>query len=266
MRTIAFVNQKGGVAKTSTCFHLAAPLADAGLRVLLVDNDPQSSLTQGFLGPAAAGKIDPAATVAALYEPDAEPDPAAVLLPVLPGVSLLPGAVGVDLHNTPDRSLWPDREWNMRRFLGEAASNHDICLIDCPPNLLLCSWAALLASDAAVVPLQAEDFGSQGLAPVARAVADAARRNPGLRLGGYLLTMYDKRLAVHQTYEGMLRERYGDLVLRSAIPRAKDFVEAVASRKPVGRYKPKSAAAKAVKALADEIVAAAEQGGREVAA
>ena len=256
MKTITFLNQKGGCGKTSSVFHLSGVLAAMGLRVLLVDNDPQASLTQGFLGPAAMESLDPAVTVAAVYEGD--PEPSGLVMPAGPaGVWLAPGSPFATEANMRPRDHWGDDQWALRAFTEALHNDFDLCLIDCPPNLHLCSWAALLAADAVVVPLQPEDFGSQGLKPVGASVDAARRANPGLHLAGYLLTMTDKRLAVHATYEAMLRERYGLLVFTNPVPRAKDFVEAVGARAPVNLYKPKSAATRAVKAVADELLARA---------
>src|SRR5262249_30292235 len=115
---------------------------------------------------------------------------------------------------------------------------------------------AMTASTHVVVPLQPEDFGSQGLAPVQEAIAAVqAGPNPALVLAGYLLTMVDKRLTVHATYEAMLRELYGNAVFQAVIPPAKDFVEAVAERQPVAYYKAKSPATRAVQDVADELLA-----------
>jgi chromosome partitioning protein len=127
-------------------------------------------------------------------------------------------------------------------------------LIDCPPNLQLCSWAALLASDFVVVPVIPEDFSSQGLIYVQQAI-DAAMMhgNPRLRLLGYMLTMYNRQLGIHKAYEKLLREQYGNLVLETVFPLATAFKEAVSRRHPIAVDKPKSAATDAVKALAEEI-------------
>ena len=261
-RVIALLNQKGGVGKTSTAYHLAGTWAKAGLAVLLVDNDPQASLTQGFWGPQAMREIEAAASVAALFDLDQSPIPEALIRPTgFPGVSIVPGSRHLtDANMRPPRD-WTETQFGLRDFLDEVREGYDLIVIDCPPNLHLCSWAALVASDYLVVPLQAEDFGSQGLAPVQEAIASVqSGPNPGLRLAGYLLTMFDKRLTVHLTYEAMLREMYGAEVFVASIPRAKDFVEAVAGRVPVSHYKPKSAAAKAVIAVADELIARLEHG------
>ena len=258
--TIALLNQKGGVGKTSTAYHLAGTWARSGRSVLLIDNDPQASLTQGFWGPQATREAEAHASVAALFDPTQSPIPEGLIRPTgFPGVAIVPGSRHLTEANMRPPSEWAETESGMRDFLDEAKAGFDLILIDCPPNLHLCSWAALVASDYLVTPLQAEDFGSQGLAPVQEAVA-AVRSgpNPGLALAGYLLTMFDKRLTVHLAYESMLREMYGDAVFAASIPRAKDFIEAVAGRQPISHYKPRSAAAKAVAAVADELVSRVE--------
>jgi chromosome partitioning protein len=149
---------------------------------------------------------------------------------------------------------WAEAETGVRDFLDEARDTFDLCLIDCPPNLHLCSWAALVASDFLIVPLSPEDYGAQGIIDVQESVALVqAGPNPALRLLGYLITMHDKRLGIHIAYETLLRELYGPAVFTTPFPLAKDFKEAVASRLPISHYKPKSAAAKAAVAVASEL-------------
>jgi chromosome partitioning protein len=254
--TITFLNQKGGVGKTSSCFHLSAALAKLGWRVLLIDNDPQASLTQGFFGPDATRALPPDQTIAAVYEPTAAPLPEALIRPTgLAGVALIAGSESATTFNKLPDAAWPERQGGLRSLLADLADDYDLVLIDCPPNLHLCSWAALVASHWIVIPVQAEDFGSQGLGPVLRAIQAVQRGdNPRLAVAGFLLTMFDRRLAVHLTYEAMLRQLYGDRVFTAAIPRAKDFVEAVAARTPVGAYKPRTAAAKAMGDVASELL------------
>jgi chromosome partitioning protein len=255
-RTIAFLNKKGGVGKTSTCHHLAGTLARQGRRVLLLDADPQASLTQGFWGPEAMRAIPGESSVAALFDPDFEPIPAALIRPSgLEGIDLVPGSEALTPYNHPDTGRWARHQGGMRDFLAEAREGYDLTLIDCPPNLHLCSWAALVAADAVVVPLQAEDYGAQGIASVQEAVAAVrTHANPSLHLLGYLITMFDKRLGIHTMYEATLRQLYGSEVFTSSFPLAKDYKEAVAARMPISHYKPKSAAAKAAAAVAAELL------------
>ena len=128
---------------------------------------------------------------------------------------------------------------------------------------LALGWASLVASDALVVPLQPEDFGAQGIADVKESIDRVvAGPNPDLKLLGYLITMSNSRLAVHKGFEQMLRSIYGAAVLKTTIPISTDFKEAIVQRKPVAMYKPRGAAAKVLKALADELFGRlAGQGG-----
>lgn len=255
MPVVSLLNQKGGVGKTSTCYHLAGTLARAGRRVLLVDCDPQSSLTQGFLGPAATRALDPAATIAAVLAGDAPPAELVIRSTVDPGISLVPGSRTAADCNVPrpHEADWPVQV-SLRAFLDDVRDLYDLVLVDCPPNLHLCSWAALVASDALIVPLQPEDFGAQGIADVQESVARVlSGPNPALRLLGYLVTMVSSRRAIHQLYEARLRDLYGPEVFAARVPESIDFVEAIAQRKPVAKYKPRGAAAKAMAALAEEI-------------
>jgi chromosome partitioning protein len=253
--TIAMLNQKGGVGKTSTCHHLSGTLAKAGKRILLIDADPQASLTQGIWGPDKTRNMLRERTVAALFDDALDPDPNAVIAPTqFPGIHLLPGSDYLTVFNLPEPERDP-RQGAIRDLVGEVRNNYDVILIDCPPNLQLCSWAALMACDGLVVPLQAEDYGAQGIAKIQQAVAMAkAGPNPHMRLLGYLITMFNKSLAIHVAYAENLRSLYGDQVFATVVPLAKDYKEAVAGRLPVAEYKPRSAAAKAISTLADELL------------
>src|SRR5512135_710621 len=256
MITITFLNQKGGVGKTSSCFHLAGTIAKGGRRVLLIDNDPQASLTQGFLGPDTTRAIAPEVTVAALFEPGADPAPESLIMPTsVEGIALVPGSIALSHFNKSPGEVWTDSQDGIRSFAEAIGADFDLALVDCPPNLHFCSWAALVASDHVVVPLQAEDFGSQGLNPVQASIAAVrAVANPGLHLLGYLITMFSPRTAIHKAYEAMLRQTYGLDVFATMVPVAVDYKEAISQRRPVAQYKPKGAADKMIKALAEEIM------------
>jgi chromosome partitioning protein len=251
------LNQKGGVGKTSTCHHLAGTLAKGGRRVLLIDNDPQASLSQGFWGPVATRQIDPAETIAALYAGD-RPFPELVIKPTgIAGIDLVPGSRHATDFNVPRPfEAAGEVQGCLRSFLADVADRYDLVMIDCPPNLHLCSWAALVASDFLIVPLQPEDYGAQGIIDVQESVAMVqAGPNPDLALLGFLLTMANPRKTIHQLYEERLRALYGDAVFVARVPEAVDYVEAIARRLPVAAYKPRSAAAKAIGALAEELEA-----------
>ncbi len=257
MPVITLLNQKGGVGKTSTTHHLAGTLAASGRRVLLLDNDPQASLSQGFWGPVATAGLDPASTIAALYA-GLDPFPEQVIRPTgVPGIDIIPGSKAATDHNVPrPQDTPPESQGCIRSFLADVAGGYDLVLIDCPPNLHLCSWAALVASDHLIVPLQPEDYGAQGLGPVQESVDLVAEGpNPGLHLMGFLLTMHNARLTIHRLYEKLLREQYGAAVFNTSVPYAVDFKEAIAQRKTITQYKPRGASARALAALADEVLA-----------
>ena len=270
MAVITMLNQKGGVGKTSTCHHLAGTLAAAGRRVLLVDNDPQASLTQGFWGPGATRQIDPSETIAAVYRGD-EPFPGVVVKPTgVGGIDLVPGCKKATQYNVPEpQESTAESQGCLREFLSEIHGGYDFVFIDCPPNLHLCSWAALVASDYLIVPLKPEDYGAQGIIDVNESVSMVLDGpNPSLRMLGYLLTLMAPRKSVHQLYEGQLRALYGPLVFDTRITELADYVEALNRRLPVAQHKPKGAAAKVMKALADELttrLAAVHNAPREAA-
>jgi chromosome partitioning protein len=250
----SFLNRKGGVGKTSSVFHLAGAYALSGRKVLLCDLDPQASLSQGFFGPAYVESLPKAATVAALFDDALDPRPEEIFHRTpFENIWIVPSSNELTDYNTP-RPEESDSQDALREFLTEAREAVDVVLVDCPPNLQLCSWAALLASDFVVVPVIPEDFSSQGLIYVQQAI-DAAmtNRNSRLRLLGYILTMYNRQLGIHKAYEKLLREQYSDLVLVNAFPLATAFKEAVSRRHPIGIDKPKSAAAESVTAIAGEL-------------
>ena len=256
-RTVAFLNRKGGVGKTSTVHHLGGTLARRGFKVLVVDVDPQASLTQGLLGPEVAEDLDPAGTIAAIFDESGVAAPLDLVRPTaFANLSLLAGHEAAERFNEPEPWSTGLRQMVLRDALQEASRGQDLVLIDCPPHVQLWAWSALVAADAVCIPVQPEDYGAQGLKAIRRTIARVrSEANAGLTLLGYLVSMYNKSLSVHVTYEGYLRELHGDDVFAAVIPQIKDYKEAVTYRKPIVEYKPKSAAAKATAALADEFLA-----------
>jgi chromosome partitioning protein len=252
--SIVLLNQKGGVGKTSTCHHLAGTLAKDGRKVLLIDNDPQASLTQGLFGPQVTRDLEPGATVAAVYADCAIPE-RIIHRTEVRGVDLIPGSrYAMKYNNAEPWTADRDLQVGLRDAVEAVRDRYDFVLIDCPPNLHLCSWAALVASDYIIVPLQPEDYGAQGIIDVRESIDLVTElANPGLRLMGYLITMYNGRKSIHKMYEETLKEQYGDAVFETRIPHAAEFPEAIAYRKPVAQYKPRGAAAKAIQSLANEI-------------
>jgi chromosome partitioning protein len=252
----SFLNRKGGVGKTSSVFHLAGYYARAGRRVLALDLDPQASLSQGFLGPRVVEALPGMVTVAALFDDACDPLPDDLIHETaFPNLLIVPANNALTPHNTPRREGAGRQEAALQEFVAEVRPHFDVLLIDCPPNLQLCSWAALLASDFVVVPVIPEDFSSQGLIHVQGAIDQArAQQNPRLCLLGYVLTLYNRMLGIHKAYEQLLREEYRDLVLENPFPLSTAFKEAVARRRPISEDRPRSAPAEAIQELALELL------------
>lgn len=252
--TICMLNNKGGVGKTSTCHHLSGEFARKG-RVLLLDVDPQANLTQGFLGSQAGSSVPAQNSVAALFE-DTFTDPQSLIRPTtVKNIFLVPGSRAMQRHDAPCPEMAGHRQLVLRDFVREVGAGFDVILIDCPPNIYLSAWCALVASDAVIVPVQPEDYGAQGIA-VMREVITAVQSGPNsaLRLLGYLITMRNRRLGIHTVYEKTLRDLYGPDVFAQDMPLATSYKEAISMRVPIGVYKPRSEAAKAVARVADEVL------------
>lgn len=254
-RTFCLINQKGGCGKSSTCFHLAGAFAASGLSVLLIDMDPQGSLSQGLFGSTVVESLPRHETTASLFDDSTLFDAhEAIVRPTsFTGITLCAANQTLAAFNTPSPEESGMFQHTVRQFLDDQVG-FDVILIDCPPNLYRCSWTAMLAADYVIIPLPPEDFGTQGLRAVHQAIEGARRLNPKLRLLGHLVTRHDRRLLVHQTYERRLRELYGDLVLQTVIPEAAAFKVSIACRRPVEFYGPRSSAADLTRRLSREIL------------
>jgi chromosome partitioning protein len=194
-------------------------------------------------------------TALALFDDAYDPYPDELLIPTpFKRITLLPGTHTLDRFNTPEPEKAGPLQRSLRAFLREVEHRFDVILIDCPPNLHLCSWNALVAADFVMVPLQAEDFGAQGIPHIQRAIDFALETaNPKLKLLGYLVTLR-QRLSLHDVYEQQLRKLYGPMVFDAVFPSRKDFKEAIAARSPIHCIKPRTPAAAEVKAIANEIL------------
>jgi len=255
-KILAVANQKGGVGKTTTVINLAASLATAGRRVLLVDIDPQANMTSG-IGlrgqKAAAGNIYNILTAtdgAALRDADAFMVPG-----FTPQLSVIPAdrnLTGAEIEMVP----LPGREAQLRRFLAPLRDRFDHIFIDCPPSLGLLTLNALVAADGVVIPLHCEYFALEGLADLMTTLRRVkAGMNPGLDVDGVLLTMYDERTNLGQQVASEVREFFKSKVFHTVIPRNVKLAEAPSHGMPVTTYDPKSRGAEAYNALAREFLA-----------
>lgn len=249
---IAFINQKGGCGKSSSCFHLGGCLAQLGLKTLLIDADPQGSLSQAFFGAQLIERLPGAETLAATFNGSLMQANTLVVETGIGGLHIVRANAHLAPHNVPEPHLRGPAQWSIRRLLEELPA-FDAVLIDCPPNLYQCSWNAILAADHVVIPVPPEDFGTQGLRAVQLAVTQAQKLNPTLDLRGHLITRVDRRLQIHRYYIDKLREIYGDAVLDTMIPEAVAFKLSLTFRTPVTLHQPRSVAAGAVGQLAHEL-------------
>jgi chromosome partitioning protein len=252
-RVVAVTNQKGGVGKTTTAINLAASLALADRRVLLVDIDPQANLTSGVGqkgNPAAAGTIYEALT-------SAEPinDPFAFLIPTgVDRMMLLPAdrnLTGAEIELV----TLPRREARLRDVLAPLRSAFDYVFVDCPPSLGLLTLNALVAADAVLIPLHCEYFALEGLADlVATMHRVRAALNPELEIDGVLLTMFDDRTNLGSQVAADVREFFKEKVFRTVIPRNVRLGEAPSHGMPAILYDVKSRGAAAYIALAQDVL------------
>ena len=244
-KVYAFANQKGGVGKTTTAINLAACLAEAGERALVVDLDPQANATSG-LGMRANGTstydLLDGVPLAALAKPTQFAN-----LFLVPSKPELAGAA-VELSQLADGE----------RYLAEAlqqAEGFDFVLLDCPPSLGPLSVYALAAADRVIVPVQAEYYALEGLAQLVQSInLVKARLNPKLAIAGVLLTMADSRTRLSADVEAEVRKHFGDLVFKAVIPRSVRLAEAPSHGLPVTHYDRRSRGAEAYWKVAMELV------------
>jgi chromosome partitioning protein len=244
-RIYAFANQKGGVGKTTTAINLAACLAEAGQRALVIDLDPQANATSG-LGMRANGTSSydllDGAPVAELAKPTKWHN--LFLVPAKP--ELAGAAVELSRHDDGER------------YLAESLAHvegFDFVLLDCPPSLGPLTVNALAAADRVVVPVQAEYYALEGLAQLVQSIdLIKARLNPKLGIAGVLLTMVDGRTKLSSDVADEVRRHFGALVFDTVVPRSVRLAEAPSHGLPVTHYDRRSAGAEAYWKVAMELV------------
>jgi chromosome partitioning protein len=249
-KILGVVNQKGGVGKTTTAINLAACLAIEGLRILLVDCDPQANATSG-LGFRRDENRHSIYDVL-MGESSAEQ----VILPTqVERLSLLPGSNNLTGANV-ELAAAAHRALRLRRALEPIRSNYDLLILDCPPALDLLTLNALAAADTLIVPMQAEYFALEGISELISTLERVrAAYNPALNIEGILLAMYDDRTNLAQQVTETLREFFKDRLFRTMIPRNVRLAEAPSHGKPVALYDPRSRGAQAYFELAMEYMA-----------
>jgi chromosome partitioning protein len=253
-RIVAFANQKGGVGKTTTAVNLGGEFARRGLRVLLVDCDPQGNATTSL----GVAKRDLAVTTYDVIMGLAEPEQAIrstgrSSYDLMPASEHLAGAM-IEL-TTVER-----REWRLAEALGKIEARYDWVLLDCPPSLGLLTLNALCAASGVLIPLQCEFLALEGLAQL-KGTIDRIHNHLNARLAivGVVMTMYDGRTNLAQQVVEEVRRYFPQRICNILIPRSVRLSEAPSYGQLIAEYDPQSRAAQAYAALAEEVLGRVER-------
>jgi chromosome partitioning protein len=249
--TLAVVNQKGGVGKTTTAVNLATTLAQAGRRCLLIDCDPQGNATSG-LG------IDKSTLQYSVYDALVDGVPLAEILRrdvAVPGLDVVPAKLelaGAEMEMFQELS----RETILKKAIRPVLGNYHYVLIDGPPSLGLLTLNILTAADAVLIPIQAEFYALEGISQLMDIVERVkSHLNPKLDIGLVVLTMHDERINLSRQVVAEVREFFGDQVAKTVVPRNVRLSEAPSFGQPIALYDPKSKGALAYAELALEVIA-----------
>jgi chromosome partitioning protein len=243
------VNQKGGVGKTTTAINLSASLALEGMRILLIDCDPQANTTGGLGFP----RDDERASIYDVLLGEV-PAAAAILPTEIETLKLLPGSKNLTGANI-ELAQAERRAMRLKEALTPIRPDYDYILLDCPPALDLLTLNSLVASDRLIVPIQAEYFALEGISELISNLERVREAfNPELNIEGVLLTMYDDRTTLAQQVTANLREFFRDKLFNTVIPRNIRLAEAPSHGKPVALYDPRSKGAESYFNLAVELL------------
>jgi chromosome partitioning protein len=264
-KVFAVVNQKGGVGKTTTVVNVAAYLALGGMRVLVVDMDPQGNATSGLgLEKTEFGLEEDGSGRPSIYDVLVNETPGvdAVAASAVPGLDVLPS--NIDLAGAEQElAAVVSRETVARRALEPLRDHYDVMLIDAPPSLGLLTLNALAVADAVILPVQCEYYALEGVSLIVGTVELVRRTiNPALEIGLVVLTMLDSRSRSSRQVAEEVKKAFGDRVAAQIVPRNVRLAEAPSHGLPVALYDARSRGALAYKQIAQEVRGLAEEGTR----
>jgi chromosome partitioning protein len=247
-KIFAFVNQKGGVGKTTSTINIGAYLAEAGKTVLLVDFDSQANLTSGVgIRNGAPGIYELLANTAKIGQ--------CIRKTIMPGMAIIPATV--ELSGAAVELIGENRQdFFLKNVLEELRPKYDYILVDCPPSLGVLTINGLVAADGVLIPMQCEYFAMEGLAKLLESISRVQKGlNEFLKIEGIFFTMYDQRTRLAQQVVKQVSVYFKDKVFSTIIPRNVRLSEAPSHGLPVLKYDPKCTGALSYKALTDEFIA-----------
>ena len=236
---ITILNLKGGVGKTHTAWLTAAACEETGFKLLLVDLDPQANLTSSFRSTDVGER-----SVEALFDPAADCDITTLVRNTeFRRIDLIPASAALARFDVANQRDWEaaDLHLSLTDAVEELRPHYDLILFDCPPRLSLVSFAALCASDGVVIPMEAADWGAQGIVQVTEAVRYVQERfNSRLQLLGYVVSRFKRARAYQQSYLKQLRAHFGEMAFDTVIPDLARFEKSVTDRIPITLHAPGS--------------------------
>ncbi len=255
-KIISFSNQKGGVGKTTTCVNMAAYLAKAGKKVLLVDLDPQGNATTG-LG-FSKGSLKKSVYNVIIDDEDVKDN---ILPTELEGLLILPS--NIDLAGAEVSLVYKkNRDKVLRGALEKVKGDFDFILIDCPPSLGLLTINSLAAADSAIIPIQSEYYALEGLSQLMNTISLVRQHlNKSLKVEGVVLTMYDGRSLISKQIAAEIKKYFSKKLYEIVIPRNVRLSEAPSHGKPILLHDPKCMGARAYAALTEEFLKKTQQKG-----
>jgi len=255
---ITVLNLKGGVGKTHAAWLLASVAEERGQRLLAIDTDPQGNLSNSFVR---SGQKVPG--VERLLDPSADADVHGLIRRTgYTSIDIIPASAAVVRFDLSDQRAWEQADLHRSLVdpVSELRSLYDLIVFDCPPRLSLVSFAALCASDYVIVPLEAADWGAQGIKQVAAAIDYVrAHFNSRLQLLGYLVSRYKRSRAYQRSYLDQLRSHFGPQTFDTVIADLSEFERSVTDAILVTKHAPSSSAANAAREFFDEALRRCEE-------